>query len=65
MRKFKHAEDWTPVKIDVAVDIPHIIDLSFMKGTGQQSDEIIMADDTPSKDPFINSFSITDVSFPV
>jgi ubiquitin carboxyl-terminal hydrolase 5/13 len=44
LRKFTLAEDWTPVKLDVAVEIPHILDLSFMKASGQQPDEILMSD---------------------
>lgn len=39
------AEDWTPVKLDVAVEIPQVLDLSFVRGSGQQSGEILMADD--------------------
>lgn len=44
LRKFTLAEDWTPVKLDVAVEIPQTIDLSFMKGNGQQSGEVLMTD---------------------
>lgn len=45
LRKFTMAEDWTPVKLDVAVEIPQVLDLSFVRGSGQQSGEILMADD--------------------
>lgn len=44
MRKFSLAEDWTPVKLDVAVEIPQVIDLSFMKAGGKQADEVLMSD---------------------
>lgn len=45
MRKFTLAEDWTPVKLDVAVEIPLVIDLSFMKADGKQTNEVLMSDD--------------------
>ena len=32
------------MKLDVAVEIPKILDLSFMKASGQQPDEILMPD---------------------
>ena len=44
LRKFTLAKDWSPVKLDVAVEIPQILDLSFMKASGQQPDEILMPD---------------------
>jgi len=44
MRKFTFASDWTPEKLDVALEVPHTLDLSCMKSTGKQSDEILMAE---------------------
>ncbi len=49
MRKFTLAEDWTPVKIDVAIDVPHTLDLSWMKGNGPQSGEVLMTEEASSK----------------
>ncbi|XP_057375327.1 ubiquitin carboxyl-terminal hydrolase 5-like [Daphnia carinata] len=46
LRKFTLAEDWTPVKLDVAVEIPLVIDLSFMKADGKQTNEVLMSDET-------------------
>lgn len=45
LRKFTLAEDWTPKKLDVAIEVPQIIDLSFMKGCGQQNGEVLMPDE--------------------
>nr|CAG4634620.1 EOG090X0181 [Alona affinis] len=51
LRKFTLAEDWTPVKLDVAVEIPQTLDLSWMKGNGPQSGEVIMTDQACSSAP--------------
>ena len=40
LRKFDLAADWTPVKLDVAVEIPQTLDLSFAKAKGKQPDEV-------------------------
>lgn len=48
------------MKLDVAVEIPHVIDLSFMKATGQQNDEVIMPDQVTGKislEVFSNCFN--------
>nr|CAG4639793.1 EOG090X0181 [Daphnia pulex] len=68
LRKFTLAEDWTPVKLDVAVEIPHILDLSFMKASGQQPDEILMSDQVSVAEPAIDLAiveSLTEMGFPV
>ena len=54
MRKFSFANDWTPVKLDVALQVPQTLDLSWMKSTGKQSDEILMTEQAPS----INQFTV-------
>jgi hypothetical protein len=48
MRKFTFASDWTPEKLDVALEVPHTLDLSWMKSTGKQSDEILMVEQDSS-----------------
>nr|CAG4650743.1 EOG090X0181 [Simocephalus serrulatus] len=70
LRKFTLAEDWTPVKIDVAVEIPNTIDLSFMRGSGLQNGEILMADqtsDAPAELPIDMNIvdSLTEMGFPL
>lgn len=39
MKKFTMREDWTPVKLDVSIDCPDEIDISFLKGNGLQPSE--------------------------
>ncbi|XP_072934862.1 ubiquitin carboxyl-terminal hydrolase 5-like isoform X1 [Epargyreus clarus] len=39
LKKFTVREDWTPAKLDVAVDIPWEVDLSALRGRGLQPDE--------------------------
>nr|CAG4636782.1 EOG090X0181 [Ceriodaphnia reticulata] len=74
LRKFTLAEDWTPVKLDVAVEIPQVLDLSFMKGSGQQSGETLMVDQyiycafiAPPAEPAVDMIiveSLTEMGFP-
>nr|CAG4646044.1 EOG090X0181 [Macrothrix elegans] len=70
LRKFTWAEDWTPVKLDVAIDVPQILDLAFMKGSGPQSGEVLMTEQgsnssaEPAVDPAIVE-SLTDMGFPL
>lgn len=49
LRKFTLAEDWTPIKLDVAVDVPQVLDLSFMKGNGPQAGEVLMSEEASGK----------------
>jgi len=47
LRKFTLAEDWTPRKLDVAVEIPTTLDLAWMmSGGGPQPGEVVMVDDS-------------------
>lgn len=34
LKKFTLREDWTPVKLDVAVEIPDQLDINFLRGSG-------------------------------
>lgn len=51
LKKFTLHEDWTSVKLDVAVDIPDILDLSSIRGNGQLPHEELLPelDDEPPK----------------
>nr|CAG4643021.1 EOG090X0181 [Ilyocryptus agilis] len=51
LRKFTLAADWTPVKLDVAVDIPQTLDLAWMKSSGQQIGEVLLPDSASSAAP--------------
>ena len=39
MKKFTLREDWVPIKLDVAVEMPDILDLSPLRGNGPQPGE--------------------------
>lgn len=39
MKKFQCGADWVPKKIDVAFEVPDILDLEFLEGKGLQADE--------------------------
>lgn len=39
LKKFTLLEDWTPIKLDVAVDMPETVDLSILRGHGLQPGE--------------------------
>lgn len=42
LRKFTLKEDWTCIKLDVAVDIPDVLDLGFLRSTGKQPNEELL-----------------------
>ncbi|XP_076762013.1 ubiquitin specific protease 5 [Xylocopa sonorina] len=42
LKKFMMKEDWTPVKLDVAVEMPDILDLSSLRGFGLQPEEKLL-----------------------
>lgn len=39
LKKFTLREDWVPIKLDVAVEIPDILDLGPLRGSGPQPGE--------------------------
>ncbi|XP_052861372.1 ubiquitin carboxyl-terminal hydrolase 5 [Anopheles cruzii] len=39
LKKFTLKEDWTSIKLDVAIDIPEVLDLETLRGTGKQPNE--------------------------
>ncbi|KAJ8722252.1 hypothetical protein PYW08_004654 [Mythimna loreyi] len=47
LKKFTIKEDWTPAKLDVAVDMPWEMDLSCLRGRGLQPDETPLPDAAP------------------
>lgn len=47
LKKFTIKEDWTPAKLDVAVDMPWEVDLSCLRGRGLQPDEVLLPDAAP------------------
>ncbi|KAE8747199.1 hypothetical protein FOCC_FOCC006066 [Frankliniella occidentalis] len=46
LKKFTIQEDWTPKKLDVAVEVPDELDLSSLRGTGMRPDEEALPEHT-------------------
>lgn len=44
-------EDWTPIKLDVAVEMPDTLDLSSLRGSGLQSDEELLPETAGAEPP--------------
>jgi ubiquitin carboxyl-terminal hydrolase 5/13 len=42
LKKFTLREDWVSIKLDVAVEIPDIMDLSDLRGTGLMGNEELL-----------------------
>ncbi|XP_014477769.1 PREDICTED: ubiquitin carboxyl-terminal hydrolase 5 [Dinoponera quadriceps] len=51
LRKYTVQEDWTPIKLDVAVEMPDTLDLSFLRGTGLQSGEELLPETAGAEPP--------------
>ncbi|XP_015111541.1 ubiquitin carboxyl-terminal hydrolase 5 [Diachasma alloeum] len=51
LKKFNVSEDWTPIKLDVAVEMPDILDLNLLRGTGKQADEELLPESVDSDVP--------------
>ncbi|XP_011029388.1 PREDICTED: ubiquitin carboxyl-terminal hydrolase 14-like isoform X1 [Populus euphratica] len=47
MRKFVLEEGWVPKKLDVYIDVPDIIDISYMRSKGLQPGEELLPDGVP------------------
>lgn len=53
-RKFELAKDWTPIKVDVSLQVPDEIDLGEFRGTGKKNTEQELADETGPTVPDIH-----------
>lgn len=42
LKKFAIRDDWTPIKLDVSVEMPEELDISHLRGNGPQNDEKLM-----------------------
>ncbi|XP_048478419.1 ubiquitin carboxyl-terminal hydrolase 5 [Plutella xylostella] len=51
LKKFTIKEDWTPAKLDVSVDMPWEVDLSCLRGHGQQPGEELLPESAPAEQP--------------
>lgn len=69
LKKFTLREDWTCVKLDVAVEVPDQLDLSALRSTGQQPNEELLpeleqAPPQPQLDENIIA-QLIDMGFPI
>lgn len=46
MKKFTLRQDWTPMKLDVSVEMPEELDITHLRGNGPQKDEDILPQNT-------------------
>lgn len=49
LKKFTIGDDWVPKKLDVAVDVPDILDLTGIRGKGKQPSEEELPSDKPEE----------------
>jgi len=42
LKKFTIREDWTPIKLDVSVEMPDELDISYLRGKGPQNGEKLL-----------------------
>jgi ubiquitin carboxyl-terminal hydrolase 5/13 len=69
MKKFTLREDWVPIKLDVAVEMPDVLDLSLLRATGPQPEEEPLPEitGTPPPPPVLNQEvlkQLVDMGFP-
>lgn len=67
-KKFMLREDWVPIKLDVALEVPDILDASTLRGTGLQPDESLLPQSTtPAPEPVYDAAvmsQLADMGFP-
>ena len=55
IKKFTLDDNWTPKKLDISLDVPDIIDLSHLRGTGQKAgEELFQEAETSNKNEKVN-----------
>lgn len=69
LKKFTLREDWTSIKLDVAVEVPDLLDLSSLRSSGLQPNEVLLPDldkapTPPSMDEGVLN-QLIDMGFPV
>ncbi|KHJ42441.1 UBA/TS-N domain protein [Trichuris suis] len=63
VRKFSFAENWRPIKLDVSVKIPEILDLNSFRACGPHSGKLFIENSESTVDPILVS-QLTDMGFP-
>lgn len=66
LKKFTVKEDWTPIKLDVAVEMPDTVDLNFLRGSGLQPGEKLLPDGAPPPPVYDTALlnELTNIGFP-
>uniref|UniRef100_A0A5S6QIL0 ubiquitinyl hydrolase 1 n=1 Tax=Trichuris muris TaxID=70415 RepID=A0A5S6QIL0_TRIMR len=62
VRKFSFAENWRPIKLDVSVEIPEILDLNEFRARGPHSGKLFIQSE-PTVDP-LSVAQLVDMGFP-
>jgi len=45
-KKFEHAADWSPIKLDISLQVPDVLDIKELRGTGLKPNEKELADES-------------------
>ncbi|XP_008209827.1 ubiquitin carboxyl-terminal hydrolase 5 isoform X2 [Nasonia vitripennis] len=68
LKKFTVKEDWTPIKLDVAVEMPDLLDLNFLRGNGLQPTEELLPESNAAPPIVYDQVllgQLADMGFPV
>lgn len=69
LKKFRLREDWVPMKLDVSVDMPDILDIGSLRGNGPQPNEELLPelDSRPPAPVFDENIlsQLVDMGFPL
>lgn len=68
LKKFTVKEDWTPIKLDVAIEMPDLLDLNFLRGNGLQPTEQLLPESNTAPPIVYDQVllgSLADMGFPV
>ncbi|CAG9856066.1 unnamed protein product [Phyllotreta striolata] len=69
LKKFMLREDWVPIKLDVSIEMPDLLDISTLRGAGPQPGEELLPElevqpPAPAMDEGVIN-QLTDMGFPI
>ena len=53
LKKFTLREDWVPIKLDVSIEMPDVLDLSMLRASGPQPDEEMLPEINENPPPVV------------
>lgn len=56
-RKFELGPDWSPIKLDISLQVPDYLDLNEYRGTGKKDSEVELAEET---EPVVPEFHLNE-----